>query len=161
MLALDLTLAVLHHLAFLLLTAALVVEWTLLREPLHALRLRTDAAYGVAALLILVVGGLRVRYGLKCPDYYLHNPWFWAKLGVFAAIGLLSLLPKLRLLRWRRQARLQPGFVPPLAQVAALHRIVSAELTLLALLFVLPRRWHVMQRCNWYYQKYAGNVIRI
>jgi len=139
--ALDLTLAVLHHLAFLLLTAALVVEWTLLREPPHALRLarllRADAAYGMAALLILAVGGLRVRYGLKGPDYYLHNPWFWAKLGVFAAIGLLSLQPTLRLLRWRRQARLQPGFVPPLVQVAALHRSVSAELALLALLFVL------------------------
>ncbi|MBN6112960.1 DUF2214 family protein [Xanthomonas bonasiae] len=139
--ALDLTLAVLHHLAFLLLTAALVVEWTLLREPPHALRLarllRADAVYGAAALLILVVGGLRVHYGLKGQDYYLHNLWFWAKLGVFAAIGLLSLLPTLRLLRWRRQARLQPGFVPPPVQVAALHRIVSAELALLALLFVL------------------------
>jgi len=78
-----------------------------------------------------------VRHGLKGQDYYLHNPWFWAKLGVFAAVGLLSLLPTLRLLRWRRQARLQPEFVPPPAQVAALHRIVSAELALLALLFVL------------------------
>lgn len=142
--ALDLILAVLHHLAFLLLTAALVVEWTLLREPPHALRLarllRADAVYGSAALLILVVGGLRVHYGLKGQDYYLHNPWFWAKLGVFAAIGLLSLLPTLRLLRWRRQARLQPGFVPPPVQAAALHRIVSAELALLALLFVLAAR---------------------
>jgi len=50
MLALDLLLAVLHHLAFLLLSAALVIEWTLLREPPHALRLarllRADAAYG-------------------------------------------------------------------------------------------------------------------
>lgn len=139
--ALDLSLAALHHLAFLLLTVALVVEWTLLREPPHPVRLarllRADAAYGAAALLILVVGGLRVRYGLKAPDYYLHNPWFWAKLGVFAAIGLLSLLPTLRLLRWRRQARLQPGFVPPLPQAAALSRLVSVELVLLALLFVL------------------------
>ncbi|MCC4598092.1 DUF2214 family protein [Xanthomonas campestris pv. phormiicola] len=139
--ALDLLLAVLHHLALLLLSAALVIEWTLLREPPHALRLarllRADAAYGVAALLILIVGGLRVRYGLKGPDYYLHNPWFWAKLGVFATIGLLSLLPTLRLLRWRRQSRLQPGFVPPPVQVAALYRLVCAELGLLGLVFVL------------------------
>jgi putative membrane protein len=39
MLALDLLLAILHHLAFLLLTAALVVEWTRRRASPHALQL--------------------------------------------------------------------------------------------------------------------------
>jgi len=141
MLALDLLLAVLHHLAVLLLTVALTVEWTLLREPPDAARLtrllRADAGYGLAALTVLVVGGLRVRYGLKGADYFLHNPWFLAKLGVFAAIGLLSLLPTLRLLRWRRQARARPDVVPAPAQVVTVFRVVSVELGLLALLFVL------------------------
>ncbi|MDY4341148.1 DUF2214 family protein [Xanthomonas sp. LF07-6] len=137
----DLILASLHHLAMLLLIAALVAEWTLLHAPLDHRQLarlvRADAGYGLAALLILVVGGLRVRYGLKGADYYLHNPWFWAKLGAFATIGLLSLVPTLRLLRWRRQARLQPTWAPDTAQVRTLQRLIGVELGLLAVLVVL------------------------
>ncbi|WP_017911805.1 DUF2214 family protein [Xanthomonas sp. SHU 166] len=137
----DLILASLHHLAMLLLIATLVAEWTLLRAPLDRHQLarlvRADAGYGLAALLILVVGALRVRYGLKGADYYLHTPWFWAKLGTFAAIGLLSLVPTLRLLRWRRQARLQPTWSPNAAQVRTLQRLIGVELGLLAVLVVL------------------------
>lgn len=137
----DLLLAALHHLAMLLLIAALVAEWTLLRAPLERIQLtrlvRIDAMYGVAALLILAIGALRVRYGVKGADYYLHNPWFWAKLGTFAAIGLLSLVPTLRLLRWRRQARLQPTWSPNAAQVRTLQRLIGVELGLLAVLVVL------------------------
>ncbi|MDV0438304.1 DUF2214 family protein [Xanthomonas sacchari] len=137
----DLLLAALHHLAMLLLIAALVAEWTLLRGPLERIQLtrlvRIDAIYGVAALLILAIGALRVRYGLKGADYYLHNPWFWAKLGTFAAIGLLSLVPTLRLLRWRRQARRQPDWAPPPAQVRTLQRLLGLELALVAALVVL------------------------
>ncbi len=137
----DLILASLHHLAMLLLIAALVAEWILLRAPLdnrQVTRLvRVDAGYGLAALLILAIGALRVRYGLKGTGYYLHNPWFWAKLGTFAAIGLLSLVPTLRLLGWRRQARLQPTWSPNAAQVRTLQRLIGVELGLLAVLVVL------------------------
>ncbi|WP_226980501.1 DUF2214 family protein [Xanthomonas sp. LMG 12459] len=91
----------------------------------------------MAALLILAIGALRVRYGLKGADYSLHTPWFWAKLGTFAAIGLLSLVPTLRLLRWRRQARLQPTWSPNAAQVRTLQRLIGVELGLLAVLVVL------------------------
>ncbi|MCW0458283.1 DUF2214 family protein [Xanthomonas sacchari] len=137
----DLLLAALHHLAMLLLIATLVAEWTLLRAPLDHRQLarlvRVDALYGLAALLILAIGALRVRYGLKGADYYLHNPWFWAKLGAFATIGLLSLVPTLRLLRWRRQARLQPTWAPDTAQVRTLQRLIGVELGLLAVLVVL------------------------
>ncbi|WP_420008406.1 DUF2214 family protein [Xanthomonas sacchari] len=137
----DLLLAALHHLAMLLLIAALVAEWALLRAPLARIPLtrlvRIDAMYGVAALLILAIGALRVRYGLKGADYYLHNPWFWAKLGTFAAIGLLSLVPTLRLLRWRRQARRQPDWAPPPAQVRTLQCLLGLELALVAVLVVL------------------------
>ncbi len=78
-----------------------------------------------------------MRYGLKGADYHLHNPWFWAKLGAFAAIGLLSLVPTLRLLRWRRQARLEPAWSPNAAQVRTLQRLIGVELGLLAVLVVL------------------------
>lgn len=56
---------------------------------------------------------------------------------MFAAIGLVSLLPTLRLLGRRRQARVQPGFVPPAAQAATLYRFVSAELALSGQVLVL------------------------
>ncbi|WP_440985369.1 DUF2214 family protein [Xanthomonas sontii] len=137
----DLLLAALHHLAMLLLIAALVVEWTLLRAPPDHRQLtrlvRVDAGYGLAALLILAIGALRVRYGLKGAGYYLHTSWFWAKLGTFAAIGLISLVPTLRLLGWRRQARLLPTWSPNAAQVRTLQRLIGVELGLLAVLVVL------------------------
>ncbi|XQA62851.1 DUF2214 family protein [Xanthomonas sacchari] len=68
---------------------------------------------------------------------YLHTSWFWAKLGTFAAIGLISLVPTLRLLGWRRQARLQPTWSPNAAQVRTLQRLIGVELGLLAVLVVL------------------------
>lgn len=75
-----------------------------------------------------------MRYGSRA-RLLPARPRFWAKLGVFAAIGLVSLLPTLRLLGWRRQACVQPGLVPP-AQAATLYRFVSAELALSGLVLV-------------------------
>ncbi|WP_456362635.1 DUF2214 family protein [Xanthomonas sp. F1] len=48
-------------------------------RPRLARLVRADAGYALAALLILAVGALRVRYGLKGTGYYLHTPWFWAQ----------------------------------------------------------------------------------
>jgi putative membrane protein len=136
----DLLLACLHHLAFLLLIGCLVAQWTLLRMPPHGELLnrlgRIDAGYGLSALAVLVIGALRVFYGLKGSGFYLHNPWFWTKLGLFVAIGLVSIYPTVVVLRWRRLQRLSPGFVPELGEVVPVRRCVGVELGLLPLLFV-------------------------
>ncbi|GAB3355549.1 DUF2214 family protein [Lysobacter tyrosinilyticus] len=136
----DLILASLHHLLFFALITMLVAESVLLRGSVDASivqRLaRLDSGYGMSAGLLLVIGLLRVFKGVKGYDFYLHNPWFHAKLGCFVLVGLLSILPTVRFLRWRKAAKDNPGFVPSRAEVASLARIVKFELVLVAAILV-------------------------
>lgn len=137
----DLLLAILHHLLVFGLVAMLVAEAVLLRGPPDAATInrvaRIDGGYGACAGLLLVVGLCRVWFGLKGPDFYLHNPWFHAKLGSFLLIALLSILPTLRFLRWRREMRARPGFQPAPAELARVRGVLRVELVLLAAIFAL------------------------
>lgn len=137
----DLLLASLHHLLFFALIAMLVTESVLLRGKIDAAVLqrlaRLDAGYGMSAGLLLAVGLLRVFYGIKGYDFYLHNPWFHAKLGCFVLVGLLSILPTIRFLRWRKALRADAGFLPPANEVSAMTRIIRFELVLVAAILVL------------------------
>ncbi|GAB3130178.1 DUF2214 family protein [Novispirillum itersonii] len=134
----DLLLAAGHHLAAFTLVAALGAQALLLRLPLRpdTLRLlaRTDLVYGVAAAAVLGLGGCRVMWDgtAKGAAFYAASPLFWAKLAVFAAVGLLSVFPTLRFRRWARQ----PQAIPP-EQAASVRRCVMAELALLPLLPIL------------------------
>ena len=61
-----------------------------------------DAWYGALAGLILIVGFSRAIFAAKGWAYYAHNAFFWAKIGTFIAIALLSVPPTLAFLKWRR-----------------------------------------------------------
>ena len=64
-----------------------------------------DAAWGIAALLWLSTGLWRAFGGMeKGSAYYLSNPFFHAKIGLFVLILLLELWPMITLVRWRAQA---------------------------------------------------------
>lgn len=136
----DLLLAALHHLLFFALITMLVAESVLLRGPVDATVVRRlsrlDAGYGMSAGLLLAVGLLRVFQGVKGYDFYLHNPWFHAKLGCFVLVGLLSILPTIRFLHWRRAAAANPGFVPDAREVVGMARIVRFELALVPAILV-------------------------
>ena len=137
----DLFLAIAHHLLVFALTAMLVAEAVLLRGQLDASVLRRlaglDAGYGVSAMLLLVVGLCRVFFGVMGEDFYLHNPWFHAKLGAFVLVGLMSILPTMRVLRWRKARRADPAFLPAPAELGRLRTILRLELMLLAAIFAL------------------------
>jgi putative membrane protein len=94
---------------------------------------RFDAAYGVMALAILVVGFLRVKFGAKGADFYMHNPMFWAKIGAFAVVGLISIRPTLRILAWQKLAKADAAFVPPPDEVGAMRRQMLLEIHVFAL----------------------------
>jgi putative membrane protein len=131
----DLILAIAHHLLVFSLMAIIAAELVLVRDGLDGAALRRlgsiDLTYGVVAAGVLIVGFSRVFFGVKGPAAYLPNPFFWAKIGVFVLVGLLSVPPTLRILRWGRQARAEPGFSPPQADVRHVRRFLWAEAALL------------------------------
>ena len=135
----DLVLAIVHHLIVFGLASVLAAELALMRPAAmspHTVQLlgRFDAAYGVLALAILVVGFLRVKYGVKGPAFYMHNPVFWAKIGAFAAVGLISIKPTLRILAWQKRARADAAFLPALDEIGALRRVMLLEIHVFALI---------------------------
>lgn len=134
--ATDLLLAALHHLLVFALTAMLVSQAAMLRGPLTVDALprlaKLDAGYGACAGLLLVVGLLRVFHGVKAEDFYLHNPWFHAKVGTFVLVGLLSIIPTVRYARWKKAKT-----TPDAAMLARTRTILRVELVALALIFVL------------------------
>lgn len=136
----DFLLASLHHLLLFGLIAMLALQSALLSRPLDAAAVRRlagiDRGYGISAVLLLLAGGARLFHGVKGSDYYLHNPWFHAKLGAFLLAAALSLWPTLAFLRWRRQLRAEAAWMPDQAQVARLRLIVRIEFALIALILV-------------------------
>ncbi|HEY4199429.1 MAG TPA: DUF2214 family protein [Devosiaceae bacterium] len=134
----DLVLAIAHHLVVFTFVALIAAEVLLLRPGITGERLaqlgRIDAAVGLVATFVLVVGFLRVFFGAAGSAYYFANWAFWAKLAAFAAVGLLSVVPTLAILRWRKAARADTAFAPPLAEVTRVRRFFAAEAITLILI---------------------------
>jgi putative membrane protein len=98
--------AFLHHLMAFTLVACVVYEFIAYRKGLtieEARRIqRADLIYGISAGLLLIVGVLRVFFFEKGPAFYGSNPFFWLKMNTFLIVGLLSIDPTIRYLRWNK-----------------------------------------------------------
>ena len=132
----DLVLAIAHHLCVFTLAGLLLAEVALLRPMLSPERIRQlggiDMAYGAVAMLIIVVGVLRVIFGDKGADYYIHNWAFWLKMAAFLLVGLLSVPPTLAILGWRRKLAADPKFSPDAATITGLRRFFVGEIVAFA-----------------------------
>jgi putative membrane protein len=130
----DLLLAFAHHALVFSLVALLAAELAIVARPLAGGGIRLlsalDGAYGATAGLIIAVGFGRVFLGAKGAAFFLHNPVFWAKLAFFLAVGLVSAVPTMRFMRWKRAARSDAGYAPAPADVASVRRWMLAELAL-------------------------------
>ena len=134
----DLLLTIGHHLSVLTLVGLIAAEFALLRPGLGGRRIgqlaRIDAAYGGMAMLVIVIGVLRVIYGASGWEYYVGNHAFWGKMAAFVAVGLLSVPPTIAIRNWARAARAAPDYEVPAAELARGRRFLHIEVAILALI---------------------------
>ncbi|MGC4096433.1 MAG: DUF2214 family protein [Nitrospira sp.] len=132
----DGLLSAFHFLLVFTLVAILAAQSALIRPGItgSSLRLaaRLDRVYGASAVLLLGVGFIRIYWGAKGASFYVLNPLFWAKIGLFTAVALLSIPPTLQLIRWARQADSHGAFLPSDEQVRRVQSWLRAE-TLVAM----------------------------
>ena len=137
----DLILAIAHHLGVFAVAGIIAAEWALVRTDMSRARIRQvatiDMAYGLAAGLVLLAGFARVFFGLKGPEFYLQNPVFWAKIGAFILVGVLSMAPTLVFLAWRNKAKSDPSFVPSGDEIASVRRYIKLEAHVFVLIPIL------------------------
>lgn len=124
--------AFLHHLAAFTLVAALAIELVLLRQELTAPTVRklqaVDAVLGVAAVILLVVGMLRVFYFEKGAAYYFTNHAFLMKIAAFIIIALVAIIPTREFLKWLAAVRAGEVLAVDAKRLRLVRTIVHIEL---------------------------------
>lgn len=138
MLDLALTLAIVHHVAVFTLVGIIAAQFVLLRPGLAGARLaqlvRIDRLYGLSAMLVVIIGVLRVFYGGKGWQFYVASDMFWAKMVAFILVGLLSIQPTIALGRWNKALKADPDFAPTPAALGKSRRFLNLEVIFLILI---------------------------
>ena len=92
-----------------------------------------DRLYGIAAGAVLVTGLLRLFLGMKGSGWYLHNWLLHLKIAAFVVVGLISIAPTLRFIRWRKVLRAD-GTLPGADEVRGARRLVMLQAHLIPLI---------------------------
>ena len=135
---LEAILAYLHLLAILTMVVFIASEAALCRvEWLNAAvveRLaKVDRVYGIAALAVIATGVARTWWGVKGTAWYWTNPLLHLKLTLFVVVGLISIFPTLRYLRWRQALRAS-GALPAEAEVRKTRKLVMIQAHIIAVI---------------------------
>ncbi len=118
----------------------LAVEVATFRPPFSAAQARRlqriDLLFGVSAMLVLVVGLMRVTWFEKGPNYYWHDLFFLIKFGAFIVAALISIYPTLIFLSWTRA--IKAGQAPEVSNECRrrVRLCLMSELT--AIMIILP-----------------------
>lgn len=138
MLLRDSLLAYLHFVSIIATASVVVAEFALCRAGLDLQRLkvlaRIDLGYLFLAVAALATGFSRAIWGVKGWSFYAHNPVFWIKISLFVIIGLISIVPTLRFIRWSKQMASDSIQVVPMDEVNQISRYILVEILVLALI---------------------------
>ena len=142
--------AFLHHVAAFTLVSALAVEFILIGQEFSLATARrlviADAVLGAAAGILLVVGLLRVFFFEKGADYYFHSHAFMTKFSVFIAVALLSIVPTLEFLSWRKTLKPKNSHLRVRAKLRFIRKIIHGELAAIIIILLCAA---IMARGGW------------
>lgn len=135
---LEALLAYAHFLAILTLVVFISSEAALCRiEWMNAKIVErlavVDRIYGIAAGAVLLTGLARTWWGIKGASWYWHQPLLHLKLGLFIAVGLMSIKPTIMFIRWRKQLR-AGGALPSVPEVTTARRWVMIQAHVIAVI---------------------------
>lgn len=132
----EILLRYLHFISIFTIVGTLAIEYVLLKPTLTrkeiAYLAKIDGLYGLAAITLLGAG-FTLWFGVGKPAaFYSDNPVFWAKIGLFVIVGILSIAPTLFFNKHRKGEATDIIEVPK-----SLKRNVSLELILLLIIPIL------------------------
>jgi len=115
----------------------LILQLTVCVPGLSAERVRLlwrlNHIYLGAGVLALGSGLAYFIWFGKGAAFYLHNPVFYLKLALFAALGLISMPPSLQYLRWLRSVETTPYAIADY-QVVRTRRHILVQLVLVSVI---------------------------
>jgi putative membrane protein len=105
-----------------------------------------DAWWGVAAVLWLSTGLARVLSGTEqTTAYYLQNPLFHVKIGLFVLVLALEVWPMITLMRWRRAVgRNQTAAVGSARKIARISVIEAFLIVVIVVVAVALARGYTL-----------------
>ena len=123
--------AFLHHVAAFAVFACAVVSLVFLQRKFDlnvAKKMQhIDMANAIAATLVLLIGMIRLFHTEKGADYYFHNVPFLAKLAFYGLASILSIVPTLEVLRWKKALKLGQLPVVSDAKIGQLRAVAIGQ----------------------------------
>ncbi|WP_109830595.1 DUF2214 family protein [Reichenbachiella versicolor] len=89
---------------------------------------QADMVYGLSAALVLIFGFIRVFFLEKGSGFYWSSPFFILKLTMFFSVGVLSIYPTVKIVKWQRST--YKGKIPIVTdrEYKLISRILTFEL---------------------------------
>lgn len=126
-----------HYLGLVLVAGALVAERLTIKPDMtddeEEFLGNADIVYGIAGVLVLYTGYLRVTEYGKGWDFYSHSPVFWVKMLLFSVMGSSSLFPTTKIIQ-RLVAKRNGEDIGPMSEKLAgrMKTIMNGEILAIA-----------------------------
>lgn len=105
----DIFIPYLHFISIMVLMGALITEHLILKPSITKDQIKSlatvDMIYGISAILVLATGLLRWFVYGKGYDFYMSTPLFHIKLTLFIVLGILSIFPTMKFLKWKKSVK--------------------------------------------------------